>query len=96
MSERKAAPWMCPLDERIMEYIKKEDWATPGVIENETMMNASWGRTYERLKILEEAGFVERLTKYGVMFELTGEGQRYLEGSLDAARHVEKPSPHAD
>jgi hypothetical protein len=29
------------------------------------------------------------------MYELTGEGQRYLEGELDAAKHVDQPNPHA-
>lgn len=94
MSGRRPASWMCPLDERILEFIDREDWTSPRLIETETSMNASWGRAYERLKMLEQAGLVERIHRHGVMFELTGEGQRYLCGELDA-QHVERPNPHA-
>jgi predicted transcriptional regulator len=93
MSGRRPADWMCPLDERIMEYIEREDWATPRLIHSETSMNASWGRTYERLKMLEQAGLVEREHHRGTMFDLTGEGIRYLRGDLDA-EHLPCPNPH--
>jgi DNA-binding transcriptional ArsR family regulator len=95
MTERKSAEWMCPLDERIMEYLRNERWGTPALIHRETAMLASRRRVFERLKVLEEAGLVARLYSGGIMFELAGEGQRYLCGELDAAKHLKRPNPKA-
>ena len=93
MTERKSAEWMCPLDERILEYIESEGWATPSLIHRETAMLASCRRAFERLKILEETGLVVRPYEGGIVFELAGEGQRYLCGELDAAKHLQRPNP---
>lgn len=95
MTERKSAEWMCPLDERILEYIESEGWATPSLIHRETAMLASCRRVFERLKILEQAGLVARLCEGGIAFELAGEGQRYLCGELDAAKHLQQPDAWA-
>ena len=95
MTERKSAEWMCPLDERVLEYIDNEGWATPSLIHHKTAMLASRRRVFERLKMLEGAELVGRMFEGGIMFELTGEGKRYLDGELDAKKHVERPNPRA-
>lgn len=56
-------------------------------------MNASEGRVRERLELLTEAGLLAPLFEGSKMFELTGEGKRYLSGELDAAKHLERPTP---
>jgi len=38
---------------------------------------------------------VNHLYEGGIMFELTGEGKRYLNGELDAAKHLQRPAPHS-
>jgi predicted transcriptional regulator len=86
---------MCPLDERIMEILDREGWSTARLIEDVTTMNASEDRAHERLQLLSEAGLVAPIYEDASMYELTGEGQRYLDGDLDAAKHVERPNPHA-
>jgi len=95
MTERKSAEWMCPLDERIMEYLSSERWGSPLLIHRETAMLASRRRVFERLKMLEGAELVGRMYEGGIVFELTGEGKRYLDGELDAAKHVQRPNPSA-
>ena len=94
MTERQSAEWMCPLDERIMELLDREGWSTARLIEDVTTMNASRGRARERLEMLSQAGLVAPAFDDKQMYELTGEGQRYLEGELDAAKHIERPNPH--
>ena len=85
---------MCPLDERIMEILDREGWSTARLIEDVTTMNASENRARERLEILSQAGLVAPIFEGASMYELTGEGQRYLKGELDAAKHVDQPNPH--
>jgi predicted transcriptional regulator len=94
MSDRQPANWMCNLDERILEHLDRERWATPRHIERTFSMNASKGRASERLRMLSEAGLVGAMFEGSRMYELTREGQRYLDGDLDA-EHVEQPNPHA-
>lgn len=94
MSDRRSAPWMCPLDERIMEILDREGWSTARLIEDVTTMDASEDRARERLKLLSEAGLVAPIYENASMYELTGEGQRYLDGDLDAAKHINQPNPN--
>lgn len=94
MTERQSAEWMCPLDERIMEYLDLEGWSTARLIEQATSMNASESRVAERLQLLSEVELIAPLFEDAKMYELTGEGQRYLSGELDAAKHLDRPNPH--
>lgn len=94
MNPRQPAEWMCNLDERIMEHLESEGWATPRHIERTFSMNASEGRARERLRMLSFAGLVGPLFEDSRMYELTGEGQRYLAGDLDA-EHLPRPHPRA-
>ena len=93
MSERQPAEWMCNLDERILEHLDREGWATPRHIERTFSMDASEGRARERFEMLATVGLVGPLFEDSKMYELTGEGQRYLDGGLDA-EHLPRPNPH--
>jgi predicted transcriptional regulator len=78
-----------------MEDLDREGPSTARLVEGATSMNASERRTRERLEMLSEAGLVAPIFDGARMHELTSEGQRYLEGELDAANHIDRPNPHA-
>lgn len=88
---RRSATWMTIVDERILEHIDQEGWASPELIANGESVDVSAGFVEERLQFLEYAGMVYRFARD--MWELTSTGQRYLDGDLDA-RH--QPTPTVD
>ncbi|WP_193571709.1 hypothetical protein [Haloarcula sp. JP-L23] len=90
MQGRKSAYWMEQLDERIMEFIRSEGWASPRLLEGERGFSASEGRIRERCMCLHYAGFIEPI--HGDMYDLTSEGILYLKGDLDA-EHYPEPTP---
>lgn len=94
MTDRQPAEWMCLLDERILENLQREGWSTAHIIERATTMNATRKRVAERLRMLTAAGLVAPIFEGSKMYELTGEGQRYLLGKLDAD-HQPQPHPRA-
>jgi hypothetical protein len=74
---------MQQIDDRILEYLRNHDWVTPGVIARHPHLAwVSEGRLRERLLVLTEAEFVNRV--HNDMFELSRWGARYLDGDLDA------------
>jgi len=81
---------MCTIDERIIEYLAEESWATAGVLEREIRLNASKARIYERLKLLAQVGLVAPIYEGSNMYEITGQGREYLQGDLDM-KH--RPTP---
>lgn len=85
---------MCNLDDLILEHLEKEDWSTANLIEKATTMNASERRASERLRMLSKAGLVGPIVEGSDVYELTAEGQRYLEGDLDADL-LARPNPRA-
>lgn len=52
------ADWMQQLDERILEYLDSQGWATPAIIARESWNLASKARIRERFRWLQYAGFV--------------------------------------
>jgi hypothetical protein len=89
---RKSAPWMCTLDERILEYLRRDLLGTADWISGEMKMNASERRVRERLGMLADAGLVAPLTEDGDLWVLTMTGIEYLDGELDAENQP-RPSP---
>ena len=89
---RRPAKWMVPLDERILEILRSEGWSAPGYIARKVSLFASIGRVRERCQMLSDVELVEPLTKEKEHYEITGKGQRYLKGELDAGT-LPKPSP---
>lgn len=47
------------LDERIMEFIRSNGWASPNLLESERGFSASEGHIRERCMRLHYAGFIE-------------------------------------
>lgn len=88
MTLRQNAYWMKAQDDRILEYIREEGWATPEHIAQESSIDISEGHLKERLLFLWYAGFVAPI--HGDMFEITSEGGMYLDGRLDASH---QPTP---
>jgi len=78
-------------DDRILEFLYEEDWATSSIIASEAFRKVSPGHVEERLMFLWYAGFVWPF--HGEMYELTTEGRLYLRGEIDA-RH--QPTPTVD
>ncbi|AQL42391.1 winged helix-turn-helix domain-containing protein [Halorientalis sp. IM1011] len=89
---RSPAKWMVPLDERILEILRSEGWSAPGYIAQKVSLFASIGRVRERCQMLADVELVEPLTEEKEHYEITGKGQRYLEGDLDAT-NLSTPSP---
>jgi len=80
---RKPAEWMTPLDERILELLAVEGWATPASVARRLSLRASVARVRERCAILTQAELVAPVSRALLHYEITGAGRRYLEGRLD-------------
>ena len=89
MQKRKSAFWMKQLDERILEHLGREGWATPSIMANTKGFTASEGHIRERCLMLQYAEFIAPITND--MYELTSDGIQYLHGEIDA-RHRPKPT----
>lgn len=94
MSLRRSANWMCALDDRILEHLEQENWSSPKIMASRPRFRASQGRFQERCKMLSYAGLIAPIYEEANMYEITGEGQQYLAGDLDA-EYLPKPSPKA-
>jgi hypothetical protein len=88
--KRNPARSMVQLDERILEHIESEGWATPKILARERGFPQSEGRITDRCKRLHYCGFLD--PHHGEMYDITVEGRLYLKGDLDA-RH--QPTPKA-
>lgn len=76
---------MQQLDERILEHIEEEEWATPRTMfrdYNFEGLSASEARIKERCKKLAQAELIAPI--HADMYEITTWGKLYLEGELDA------------
>jgi predicted transcriptional regulator len=85
---RKNAYWMKKEDDRIMEFLDRNGWASPEHIESESTIDISEGHVKERLKMLRYAGLVDSI--WSGAFEITLKGMMYLAGELDASH---QPTP---
>lgn len=79
---RRSAFWMNQLDERILEYVESEGWATPRMMSRDSRFSASRGHIRERCKMLHYIQFVVPI--YGDAYELTTDGKQYLDGQINA------------
>jgi hypothetical protein len=76
-------------DDRILEFLESEGMATAKLVTREVFQSISVGHVRERLSYLEYAGLVFRV---GIeSYELTGAGQKYLCGEIDAD-HLPRPT----
>ncbi|QFU83369.1 hypothetical protein GCU68_12885 [Natronorubrum aibiense] len=91
---RKPARWMCTLDERILEHLSEDPWSTPKYMSRAIKLTASRGRVEERCLMLSQVGLIAPIFNDSNMYEITGEGEEYLDGELDAENRP-RPSPRA-
>jgi hypothetical protein len=81
---RQSAGWMHQLDERIIEHLDAEGWATVATMQRAFCFSASEDRIEERCRALQDAGLIAPIYPDAEMFELTTVGRLYLDGELDA------------
>jgi hypothetical protein len=75
---------MHQLDERILEHLRDEGWASPGTMDRHFRFTASEDRIRERCEELRDAGLLAPIYRGASMYELTTLGYLYLAGELDA------------
>lgn len=94
---RKMGRWMQQLDERILEYLSHEGWATADTLTREFGPEVSKRRIRERFRVLSHAGLVSPYldSSEADTFEITGWGELYLKGEVNAEliRPIPRPRP---
>ena len=93
--KRKSAEWLRHLDERILERLDNADepltaWQLAHDLDSPTRR-----RVVKRCRVLAHAEFTVVLPRDGLenQFDITGWGQRYLEGEIDADHRRPLPAP---
>jgi len=76
-------------DDRILEMLENDGWATPSMLSREAFRSVSEGHVGERLEFLRYAGLVYCV--HGDMYKISSEGRMYLTGDLDAS-HLPTPT----
>lgn len=89
---RQRAEWMMPVDDKIMEYLQSEGTSTPSRI-GEGIGNDS-NYVTQRCSELTNRGLLQRIAR-GV-YQLTDQGQAYLEGDLDASTLTSDADTNSD
>lgn len=69
------------LDDRILEHLAEEPWSSPSVMAQLPEVHASRARVRERCELLAHAELVTPI--HSDVYEITGQGVRYLEGRYD-------------
>lgn len=90
MTIRKTARWQTSLDERILEHLREDSWATPRFIACRKGVHATESQVRDRCRVLADADLVAFLTDHDDLVELTSLGEEYLNGAVDVALH---PTP---
>jgi len=81
---------MCALDERILEHLSEDPWSTPKHMSRIIKLTASRERVEERCLLLSQVGLVAPILEESNMYEITCEGEEYLDGELDVEN---RPTP---
>ena len=91
---RRQAPYLCCLDERILEYLDGKSYAVPEEIVAVRNIEASPARVRERLRWLGSIDFVHFIRGEGSnVVEITTDGKLYLKGEIDS--RLRQPSKDA-
>lgn len=93
MTVRKTARWQTSLDERILEHLQDDTWATPRFMACRDGINATESQIRDRCRVLADADLVAFLTDHGDLVELTTWGERYLDGEVDVALRQQPRHP---
>jgi fructosamine-3-kinase len=76
-------------DDRILEQLREEGWASASLIASKPSIDISEGHVDERLQMLQYAGLVGQI--WSGAYEITQDGIMYLDGDLDVA-HQPRPT----
>ncbi|SER17698.1 helix-turn-helix domain-containing protein [Natrinema salaciae] len=91
---RKSGSWMTIWDDRILEYIRKEDSGSPKQLAESGYVRVSKSHVSRRLRTLAEHGLLTHLGN-GV-YVITERGEAYLDGELDTGEAGSDASLEAD
>ena len=81
-------PWMYTVDERILEHLAEESWASPSTMASEPefqQLDVDAGYVSQRCSRLIERELIVPIVKESDMYEITTWGLAYLRGDLDAS-----------
>ncbi|WP_435093446.1 repressor phrH2 [Halorubrum sp. N11] len=92
---RQTGIWMCSLDDRILEHLHEEEWASPATMAADLQFNANQAQLIERCRVLAHADLIEPFidSADADTFEITQWGELYLEGGVDAELRRPEPKP---
>ena len=95
LPERKTAIWMIALDERVLEHLDDAEAPMTAWQLASDLGMPTRRRVRERCHVLAHAGFAVVLPRGGLSerYDITGDGQRYLEGEIDADHRRPIPAP---
>lgn len=88
---RQMGRWISLLDERVLEYLDSEGWASPGLISRDLGTETSRRRVRKRCMVLADAGYIEPVVENH--YELTTWGGLYLAGEVNAELICPLPGP---
>lgn len=84
---RRMGRWMYTVDERILEHLSEESWATPSTMAAELefqQLGVDTEYIQQRCERLTERELIVPLSVNSDMYEITRWGLAYLRGDLDA------------
>ena len=84
---RRMGRWMYTVDERIMEHLAEESWASPSTMAAESefqQLEVDSEYIEQRCKRLVERELLAPIIQDNNMYEITRWGLAYLRGDLDA------------
>lgn len=87
MKMRRMGMWMYPVDERILEHLAEESWASPSTMAAErefSQLDIDAEYIEQRCEHLVERELIVPIIECGDMYEITRWGLAYLRGDLDA------------
>jgi len=83
---------MQQIDERILEHLSEDSWATPATIDSDSNfedLQVSQSHIYERCQELARRELIAPICDD--MYEITSLGLAYLRGDLDAENLTRRP-----
>ena len=79
--------WMYPTDERVLEHLSEETWASPSTMEAEPefcQLNVDAEYIRQRCNCMVDRELIVPILEDGDLYEITRWGQAYLRGDLHA------------
>ena len=83
MTIRRTARWQHCVDDRILEYLDDESYATAKEIAKQKGIHATEKQIQDRCRLLADVDLITFLTKDEEVIELTMRGKEYLKGEVD-------------